>query len=424
MSSHDPFAFFGLSRKEATEADIKKAYAERLKTTRPEDDREKFMALRTAFDQARAESRWRDEYGEDEEFYEEEEALSDLEESSPQTSGLNVSIEAQDAERVGDLVEPLSDETTEVVTSVGPPQPEQGEWVEQVAEGAPAETDPVLIAMDDIRALTKQPFAGTSFDPWLAILNRDELQTIDEYQHLSQALRWFVCDETGMNAEDGKITLPHWLTMNVFKALCEHYGWHVTQNRDHWVIIQTDWLRRLDQALTKEVKQGNAIPAGQTRTHDLPAQDLSPRSGGEVTNAKQRGWFNPWRIFWILFVLVIILRAIFSSGSTSGDQQRAQEIIRDYQRQVESGELDPGTLPISEETRRAAERVNEMRRQRAEGEPTLDERFEELRISADELEELRKVFEANEEFENTGEGESSMEPTPPPAESEREDTPD
>ena len=60
--SSDPFILLGLDRKTATEADIRKAYAERLKVTRPEDDRAAFMALREAFERARQEARWRAEY--------------------------------------------------------------------------------------------------------------------------------------------------------------------------------------------------------------------------------------------------------------------------------------------------------------------------------------------------------------------------
>ena len=50
----DPFDVLGLDRTTATEEAVKASYAALLKKTRPEDDREAFMALRNAFSQARA----------------------------------------------------------------------------------------------------------------------------------------------------------------------------------------------------------------------------------------------------------------------------------------------------------------------------------------------------------------------------------
>jgi len=53
MSLTDPFKLLGLDRATATEADVKRAYAKKLKETRPEEDRDGFMALRQAFTLAR-----------------------------------------------------------------------------------------------------------------------------------------------------------------------------------------------------------------------------------------------------------------------------------------------------------------------------------------------------------------------------------
>ncbi len=50
----DPFKILGLKRGTATQADVKRAYAKKLKETRPEDDRAGFMELRQAFTTARS----------------------------------------------------------------------------------------------------------------------------------------------------------------------------------------------------------------------------------------------------------------------------------------------------------------------------------------------------------------------------------
>jgi len=49
MSSSDAFELLGLKRNSATLSDVKKAYAKKLKLTRPDDDPEGFMRLRDAF---------------------------------------------------------------------------------------------------------------------------------------------------------------------------------------------------------------------------------------------------------------------------------------------------------------------------------------------------------------------------------------
>jgi len=64
--SSDPFELLGLNPRTATDADVRRAYAERLKVTRPEDDRAGFVALRQAFEQARERVRWRGDDFEDE----------------------------------------------------------------------------------------------------------------------------------------------------------------------------------------------------------------------------------------------------------------------------------------------------------------------------------------------------------------------
>jgi hypothetical protein len=60
VSLTDPFRALGLTRKTATEANVKAAYARLLKVTRPEDDRAAFMALRQAFESARVLARSQD----------------------------------------------------------------------------------------------------------------------------------------------------------------------------------------------------------------------------------------------------------------------------------------------------------------------------------------------------------------------------
>ena len=61
MSSDDVFAYFGLNRETAHAADVKRAYAKRLKETRPDDDPEGFMHLRQTMEAALNQIKWREE---------------------------------------------------------------------------------------------------------------------------------------------------------------------------------------------------------------------------------------------------------------------------------------------------------------------------------------------------------------------------
>lgn len=75
MSSDDPFLYFALDRRTATSSDVKRAYAVRLKATRPEDDPQGFMRLRAMLESGLNQVKWRDLYGntDDEDPYPDEE---------------------------------------------------------------------------------------------------------------------------------------------------------------------------------------------------------------------------------------------------------------------------------------------------------------------------------------------------------------
>lgn len=73
-----PLEALGLAR-DADERAVKRAYAQRLKTTRPEDDPAGFQKLHETYQSALSYVRWRAENPEDEEEFDEDEGLSDQE---------------------------------------------------------------------------------------------------------------------------------------------------------------------------------------------------------------------------------------------------------------------------------------------------------------------------------------------------------
>lgn len=334
MFSHDPFKLLELDRRTATEADVKKAYAAKLKQVRPEDDREGFMALRAAFEQARNAARWRDN---NPEHAAEEDAWEDREAAREQA----IAEGTEPAEDPDD-----DDDDTYPAVS----EPEEADAVElQIHDTGPS-TDPVDLAMEDIRKLASQPFAGSSFSPWQEILERDDLQPIDEYQRMSEYMRGYVCEEAGLYTDEERRKLPAWLTLNIFNGLKDHYGWLNQASNDYWVREQIDWLYKIEYHLNRpseEIAKDRKLK-DQGR---LPNSGYSEsRSGGEVTDNSRIGW---WRILWIAIVAVMVLRVCTENSSSSNFTPEARDRILE---RIENGEI-----VISPSTQRAFERVNTTR---------------------------------------------------------------
>lgn len=245
--SSDPFEFFGLDRKTATDADVRAAYAERLKVTRPEDDRAAFMALRAAFEQARSSIRWRDQYGddddEDEEDYGEDEYARQADEALEELNA------AQRAE-----------------AEVNPPTEDEAEAYE----------DRPGRAMDTlVDVLTGSPF-GVSAKRVMEIVEADEVSGIDDYQSLQWQVRNFLCDRTGYNLDPKTLRLPDWLTLEVLNALDGYFGWTRQPAQQVWVRKMNDWLVSVRKQLELE-----ALPKAERKQRELDR--LTGKSGDTET---------------------------------------------------------------------------------------------------------------------------------------------
>lgn len=186
-------------------------------------------------------------------------------------------------------------------TSIAMPAAENSDW-QTHSNDSPK--DPVGQAMDDIDTLMKNPFAGGSMEPWQDILDRDDLQSIDAYQQISQRLRWRVCEDTGFSEGHQQLKIPAWLTMPVFKGLCEHFGWHKQQSCEYWVMQQQNWLRVVDTYLTS----GKTV---------LPTPDFQQsHSPLEPAQAKS-SWRVVFRYLWIAIVVLFFARFLLTDNSLS-----------------------------------------------------------------------------------------------------------
>jgi hypothetical protein len=249
--SSDPFDLLDLDRATATEADVRQVYAERLKATRPEDDRAGFMALRTAFEQARESVRWRTEYGEDDPYEDYEEAAASPAEAAP--------APADDSDELTFAPEPEADD-----------DPEPPDTDEQTFETS------IDRAMDRLVDL----LTATGFEPDLkdlkACLDDNDVAGIDEFQALQWRVRQLLCDRTGYNLEPQEIRRPIWLTLEVFDTLDQHFGWTHQPTTNPFLRRLNDWLARVrtdiawyaapqkarKQALLKDMKSADKEERG------------------------------------------------------------------------------------------------------------------------------------------------------------------
>lgn len=271
--SSDPFRLLGLDRKTATEADVRRAYAERLKVTRPEDDRAGFMALREAFEMARSEARWREQYG-DEESYEDEEAYEDDADAPLPDAAEESGTDANAAQLSGDEeVEPHHPDTVD----------------SEVMEYEDCTTR-AMDALVDV--LTAGPF-GVSVKRVMAIVEADEVSGIEDYQALQWQVRGFLCDRTGYNLEPQEMRRPDWLTLEVFDALDGYFGWTRQPVTQPWVRKMNDWLVRVRKRIVWEnmpEKERTALRStAMERSGALPDTPESNRSMWNSDNQGESG---------------------------------------------------------------------------------------------------------------------------------------
>ncbi|MFN7165367.1 MAG: hypothetical protein ACK4P2_11170, partial [Hyphomonas sp.] len=227
--SSDPFELLELDRATATDADVRRAYAAKLKTTRPEDDRAGFMALRAAFELARDEVRWRDEYADHDDAPEEDAAPAP---DDPPTAHLSAAA---------------ADRLEDDVTTADLPEPaaEQDDDDEEVADAAFGNR--VGSAMDRLVDLLTATGRAPQVREVMAIIDGAEVAGIEEYQSMQWQVRQFLCDRTGYNLEPPELRVPDWLTLELFDTLDQYYGWTRQPVTQSWIRRLNDWMVRVRQ---------------------------------------------------------------------------------------------------------------------------------------------------------------------------------
>jgi len=296
----DAFSTLGISDgKDVTEREIKRAYATKLKLININGDRDSFIALRQAFEQARDQVNRREYFREitspDEAHIAEDiDALALKNVPVPKERPVPATLEAHALRAIEDDIETL------LIENIEPHAPREAALARTASIAIEA---PALRAMNAVETLIAEPSKWQRIDSWLAILDGELLQTIDDIQEFETRMRTYVCEQSGFGERQRPLAKP-WMMPRLLDLLDERFGWTRNRGSNYWERQQLDWLHALIDPET----------APQYRIASTPRQDpetIAPSS--QTTGSARQSPISGW--VWVLIILVLIKLAAALSGS-------------------------------------------------------------------------------------------------------------
>lgn len=223
--SSDAFELLGLKARGVTVAEVKKAYAAKLKQVRPDEDREGFMALRRAFEFARDQASYQEVA------------------RSARTEAKRRKVAHETGDKVESLAAKQPARSAELPADADGSEPSANEAAHSPAPHVPA-IAPAEVAMADIEALIAEPWRWQDPAAWQEILNRDDLQSLDDFQDLAYRLKDFVLTQSGYGHKE-QPEPQNWMTNDVLELLDGRFGWTRSGARNQWEQMEAHWLARL-----------------------------------------------------------------------------------------------------------------------------------------------------------------------------------
>lgn len=253
---------------------IKKAYAKKLRATRPDDDPGGFMELRQALEQAQNYAAYKTRKSEP------ESGLKDGDHEDRESS----TIIAVKPKEPSDLQRGANKKKNEILEKTPT----------NVDNDANVQVEGARGVLNDIKILMRDPFGRSDVIRWKALINDPRLESIDEMIDFEDGFRSYLLGAFGYFDDDpAKSNLqrnPRIMTSRVSLYIFSAMGWHAPQGRPFYVQDQIDWLRQ-DLAVLKDAP---------TPIVDNPVYE----------DADQIGSKNIWILAVIMFGLFAIARAI------------------------------------------------------------------------------------------------------------------
>lgn len=292
MSFEGPFDVLGIEQRGATADQARRAYAQKLKTTRPEDDPEAFMLLRNSYENALRSIRWAEQnpsyYDDDDDGdydYEDEDDGADID---AEASLLDLNGEDQAGE-TDPPIELLQDNSFE----------EAAPETDQAADaGPPSAIDEIV---QEIGALVESPWYKFSETQWRSILEDERIESMDDSVELSQRVRTFVCIKGGMFQQyDEGFERPAWIDPNLLVFLQEHFGWIELKSQDYSARSEVDFLIQL----LSQVRRDRRFQAGRDHRKAVTTHTYG-KSGG------MSAWGAIWRFLVVMYLISTVARFFF-----------------------------------------------------------------------------------------------------------------
>jgi hypothetical protein len=227
---------------------IKKAYAKKLKTVRPDDDPEGFMALREALDMARNHVQFS-------QFSSYQEVV--------QTSHEHDHLEAMNVPKSGkDHVPEFDRKTLHEALVAATPDSDQNTTADELLEDA-ASLDPI----EKVSNLLRQPFARSDISRWAEIFDDPYLDGIDEANDFEVRFLSLLLEKFGYFDEDiSKHNLNRktpLITQSVGRYIFTRLDWADPSNITFSRESEIGWLAkefRINPSLNRPVIPNNSIP--------------------------------------------------------------------------------------------------------------------------------------------------------------------